>query len=74
MYYDSTIHIGSEIRRVLSQQGRSIVWLADQLGIKRPNCYRIIRSKSLQTENLLRISQLLDYDFFAIYSKVLSEK
>lgn len=66
-----TIHIGSSIRAELTRQQKTIVWLADQLAIHRPNCYRILRGKSIDTDLLMRISNAMKHDFFAEYSKKL---
>ena len=73
MISSSTLHIGNMIRSELIQQGRTISWLADQLGLQRPNCYRILRSPSLQTDLLFSICKILEYDFFSCYSNLLNE-
>lgn len=63
------IHIGELIRAELVRQSKTVTWLADQLAIHRPNCYRILRAKSIDTDLLLRISRMLKHDFFTEYSK-----
>lgn len=68
------IHVGGLIRAELTRQNKTVVWLADQLSIHRPNCYRILRAKSIDTDLLLRISGSLRHDFFAEYSKKLKIK
>jgi len=62
------IHVGSLIRAELTRQDQSVTWLAEQLGIKRTNCYRFLRTKSLHTDHLARISIVMQHDFFADYS------
>ncbi|MBQ7381474.1 MAG: XRE family transcriptional regulator [Paludibacteraceae bacterium] len=62
------IHVGSLIRAELTRQDQSVTWLAEQLGIKRTNCYRFLRAKSLHTDHLARISIVMQHDFFADYS------
>lgn len=62
------IHVGSLIRAELTRQDQSVTWLAEQLGIKRTNCYRFLRAKSLHTDQLARISIVMQHDFFADYS------
>lgn len=57
------------IRNELERQERSIAWFARQLGTNRMTCYRIFESYSIDTNTLWRISKMLDYDFFALYSK-----
>lgn len=66
-----TIHIGASIRAELTRQQLTISYLAAELGLHRPNCYRILRNPSIDTEMLLRISQILKHDFFAEYSRKL---
>ena len=53
----------------LAQQGRSITWLATQLGYSRQYMYKLFRRKWIYTDLLLKISDLLDYDFFRCYSE-----
>ncbi len=62
------IHVGSLIRAELTRQDQSVTWLAEQLGIKRTNCYRFLRAKSLHTDHLARISIVMQHDFVADYS------
>lgn len=62
------IHVGSLIRAELTRQDQSVTWLAEQLGIKRTNCYRFLRAQSLHTDHLARISIVMQHDFFADYS------
>jgi lambda repressor-like predicted transcriptional regulator len=62
-------HIGKLIKAELARQGRSITWLATQLGYSRQYMYKIFRRKWIYTDLLLKISDLLDYDFFRCYSE-----
>lgn len=64
-----TLHIGNEIRYELLRQERSVAWLARQLGYDRSNFYRVLRAPSIDTALLLRISYLLQHDFFVLYSQ-----
>ncbi len=68
MSINCKVHIGSEIRNKLSEQGRSVSWLADHLCYERTNIYRIFRARSIDTDTLYRISVLLNFDFFKLYS------
>ena len=61
-------HIGKLIKAELARQGRSITWLAKQLGCIRQNAYKIFNRKWIYTDLLLKISDLLDYDFFKCFS------
>lgn len=65
----SQIHIGDLIRIELTRQKHTVAWFADELRIKRPNCYRILRARSIDTAKLFAVSQILHHDFFAEYSK-----
>lgn len=59
-----TFHIGQCIKNELTRQGRSITWLAEQVGYTRENIYKIIRRDWIYTDLLFKISDALDYDFF----------
>jgi len=73
MQPQSPIHLGKIIRQTLRQQGRSVTWLARQLPCDRSNLYKIFSKHTLDTEILYRISQLLDTDFFALFSDQLKK-
>jgi hypothetical protein len=61
-------HIGKLIKAELARQGRSITWLASQLNYSRQYVYKIFRRKWIYTDLLLKISDILDYDFFKCFS------
>ncbi|MBR1545205.1 MAG: XRE family transcriptional regulator [Prevotella sp.] len=63
-----SIHIGSVIKEELNRQGRTTVWLAEQLGCHRTNLYKIYDRRTIDTGVLLRISRIMGYDFFQRYS------
>ena len=67
------VHVGALIRIELDRQHQTVSWLAQQLRIQRPNCYRLLHASSLQTETLFRVSQVLRHDFFADYSAQLTQ-
>jgi plasmid maintenance system antidote protein VapI len=67
------IHIGEAIRKQVEDQGRTSVRLARELGCHRTNLYKIYDKMSLDTSVLLRISRILKYDFFQLYSKELEQ-
>ena len=62
-------HIGKIIKAALVEQGRSITWLAKQLGCSRQNTYKILNRKWIYTDLLLKICDILDYDFFKCFSE-----
>lgn len=61
------IHIGQLIEAELRRQERSITWFAKKLFCDRTNVYNIFKRQSIDTETLLRISQILHHDFFVYY-------
>ena len=68
------MHIGNLIKEQVKKQERTVVWLAEQLACSRTNIYKIYERPSIDTGLLLRISVLLDYDFFSLYSKMVEDK
>ncbi len=68
------MHIGKLIRQTLEEQGKTSVWLAEQLSCSRTNVYKIYERTTIDTELLLRISAILDYNFFALYTAKLEQK
>ena len=67
------IHIGKEIRAELRRQGKSVLWLATELHMQRPNVYRIFQSPSVDTDLLLRLSCILHTDFFLLLSHCIKD-
>ncbi len=67
------IRIGELIRERLHQQGNTVVWFAQQLSCSRNNVYKIFHSNSIATQELLRISKILDFDFFSIFTEELNQ-
>ncbi|MGM9872515.1 MAG: transcriptional regulator [Muribaculaceae bacterium] len=67
MYNDlRNIHIGELIRQRLVHLSMSYAEFARRLHIERTTVYSIVRSKSIDIERLIRISQILDYDFISL--------
>lgn len=63
----NTIHIGQEIQAVFDKTEHSISWLAKKLNFDRSNIYRIFNRKSIDTDLLFIISEVLQYNFFSLY-------
>lgn len=61
------IFIGKIIEEQLREQGKSVVWFARQMSCSRTKVYKIFDKYSIDTEELLRISIILDYNFFDFY-------
>ena len=59
---------------VYHRQERSVSWFAQKLCCERTNVYSIFKRKSIDTALLIRICQILHYDFFAVYSLKLEIK
>ena len=66
------LHIGHEIQQELRRQERSVAWFARRLACDRTNVYRIFDKESLDTRLLMRISTILQRDFFVLYSQQLN--
>ncbi|MBR6067078.1 MAG: XRE family transcriptional regulator [Bacteroidales bacterium] len=66
---EGNINIGMAIREELKRQERTVAWFARKLSTSRMACYRIFESYSIDTYMLLKISKVLDFDFFAMYSE-----
>ena len=63
----NTIHIGHKIQKVFEATEHSISWFAKKLNFDRTNIYSIFNRKSIDTDLLFEISEILHYDFFSIY-------
>lgn len=61
------IHIGNLIKEELQNQERTISWFARKLYCDRSNVYDIFKRESIDTELLLRISLILERNFFLLY-------
>jgi len=69
MYYDD-IHIGKRIKYVFSQSGLTVSQFARLLGVQRTRIYHIFESKTIDTDLLCKISDVLHYDFLTeVYIK-----
>ena len=70
---NNEIHIGKLIQQKLKEQERSGAWLARKLFTDPSNVSKIIRKPHIDTELLLRISDVLDVDFFHYLSEFYTE-
>ena len=62
--------IGARVHEELNRQGRSVAWLARQLGKDRPNLYYFFDRNTIDAELLLRISYYLKHDFLQDVNEV----
>ncbi len=61
------VHIGKIIKAKLKEQGRTSAWLAHQIPCTPNHLYKIYSKPNINTEMLVRISNLLEYNFFREY-------
>lgn len=57
------LQIGKRIQTELKQQGRTVTWLAKQLGMERTGLYYTFRQNSIDLDLLLRISAFIGHNF-----------
>ncbi len=62
-----SFHIGQYIKKVFKNKhgNHTNEWLAKQLNCQPNNVYNIFRRATIDTELLMKISEVLNYDFFA---------
>ncbi|MCL2328924.1 MAG: XRE family transcriptional regulator [Bacteroidetes bacterium] len=70
MQENHKIHIGKIIQSKMNEQGRRASWLARQLPCDRSNVYRIFKCPSIDTALLVKISEILNYNFFSHYTSL----
>jgi transcriptional regulator with XRE-family HTH domain len=61
------VDIGHKIKEVFDARGMKLTDFADELGTVRQNVYRIFKKRHLDTGLLLKISQVLNHNFFKYY-------
>ena len=62
-----TIEIGQKIKEIFDNRQIKLTDFADELGTVRQNVYRIFKKRHLDTGLLLKISQVLNHNFFQYY-------
>jgi ribosome-binding protein aMBF1 (putative translation factor) len=62
-------HIGEQIKSELEKKGLSVSEFAKRINKSRENCYSIFSRKTIDTGLLLKISTVLEFDFFEQFSK-----
>lgn len=63
------IHIGQIIEQEMVKRGCTKAWLAKQLFCHRTNIGNILKRQSIDTEQLLKISKILQVNFFEYYKQ-----
>ena len=61
-------HIGHLIKAELERQERTKTWLARKLNYSRQNIHHLFERQWIATDVLLKICDILDYNFFKAYS------
>ncbi len=64
------MHIGKRIREVLFMKEKTACWLANQIPCERSNVYHIFKRSDISIELLMKISLILEHDFFADLSRI----
>ena len=69
------VHIGSIIRTKLEESQQSIAEFAERINRTRPTVYDIFNRKSIDTDLLIKISEVLGYNFLQeVYLEDISKK
>lgn len=63
------MHIGKMVREVLKERQMTVVSFAERLSCTRENAHRILNKANMDTGLLMKISGILDFDFFSEISK-----
>lgn len=71
---EKSMHIGQLIKQKVEERQKTVVWLARELSCCRSNVYKIYEKSSIDTDILLRLSCILDYDFFSLYTEEVQKK
>ena len=58
------IHFGQLIKDEFDRQGRRATWLAAELNCNRSNVYSIFKRENIDVETLIKLSQVLQHNFF----------
>lgn len=69
----ASIHIGNIIKEKLIKEERSHAWLARKLFMDPSSISKLLHHSYINTDLLLRISIILDEDFFKNYSKIYNQ-
>lgn len=67
------IHIGHRIKEILDNKGMSVAEFSDKINYHRSNVYRLFDKRTIDITLLIRISKVLDYNFFEEISIVVDD-
>lgn len=67
------IHIGHLIKTEFDRQGRRAMWLATELNCNRANVYNIFQRDNIDIAMLIKISKVLQHNFFQDIANLIDE-
>lgn len=67
------VHIGEEIKKVFDERGISVSEFGRRISTSRENVYGIFKRETIDTGLLVKISKVLDHDFFRYYTTLTQE-
>jgi hypothetical protein len=68
----SKVHIGKKIKEVLDKSHYTVIEFAKLIGLTRDGVYKIFAKEFIDTDQLNKISKVLNHDFFKHFSQDLS--
>ena len=68
-----TVPIGKLIHKKLTEERRSAAWLAEKISCNRSTVYKIFQKSIIDTGLLLKISLVLNFNFFNYYTNIFNE-
>ena len=68
------IHVGHLIKEVFDRQGRRATWFASELNCNRANIYNIFNRENIDVEMLIKISLVLQHNFFQDIANLIDDK
>jgi transcriptional regulator with XRE-family HTH domain len=63
----SKVHIGKKIKEVVERSEFTVSGFAEKIGLTRDGANKIFKKDSVATDQLQKISKVLDHDFFRYY-------
>lgn len=69
MFTDFNIHLGQEVEARMNQLNMTKAEFARRTNTSKQNINRILEKDSMSTRELMKYSQVLDYNFFTLFCK-----
>lgn len=66
------VHIGREIEKKYQDSGMKLSEFAKRINTSSRNVYSIFARKEIKTDQLIKICEVLNFDFFALYVEPVS--